>query len=344
MEGRVKLEPVRIELLAVGRCGLVGVAGEGYCKISSQMWYLPVLRTTQNFRYQFSRSGQNLLNTISANDYEWWNWRELELGLDRTCGKIDCVRIPASRPHVSAGLEVNVLRPALTWVPVEFENGVFEISQQFYEINQKLKFTCYDGHKLRGPQIRTCLPTGKWSGETAPIVLMSSRDQTGSLRCSAVGPTCPYSPLSPEFGAQLFCAAQKSAARQLLKRPGSCRLAGGELERFCTCTKCAFGAHACKVYVRVQSVPTKPHPPNRWQLAVSRSKPAVLHSNHRTTLAIVLTQEFRLALKNTARSIKQGARSATSVLEGCLLSDLRKEFAKNQEFGVEQNQNVEVSK
>ncbi|XP_026542698.1 complement factor B [Notechis scutatus] len=51
--------------------------------------------------------------------------------------------------------------------PLEFENGVFEIFQQFYEINQELKFTCYDGHKLRGPQIRTCLPTGKWSGETA---------------------------------------------------------------------------------------------------------------------------------------------------------------------------------
>uniref|UniRef100_A0A670ZCU5 Sushi domain-containing protein n=1 Tax=Pseudonaja textilis TaxID=8673 RepID=A0A670ZCU5_PSETE len=51
--------------------------------------------------------------------------------------------------------------------PLEFENGVFETFQQFYEINQELKFTCYDGHKLRGPQIRTCLPTGKWSGETA---------------------------------------------------------------------------------------------------------------------------------------------------------------------------------
>uniref|UniRef100_A0A8C5RSU9 Thioredoxin 2 n=1 Tax=Laticauda laticaudata TaxID=8630 RepID=A0A8C5RSU9_LATLA len=35
-------------------CGLVGVAEKGDCKISSQMWYLPVLRTTQNFCDRFS--------------------------------------------------------------------------------------------------------------------------------------------------------------------------------------------------------------------------------------------------------------------------------------------------
>ncbi|KAG8127651.1 putative Complement factor B protein, partial [Naja naja] len=38
---------------------------------------------------------------------------------------------------------------------------------QFYEINQELKYTCYGGYQLLGPQMRTCLPTGKWSGETA---------------------------------------------------------------------------------------------------------------------------------------------------------------------------------
>ncbi|XP_032065256.1 complement factor B [Thamnophis elegans] len=51
--------------------------------------------------------------------------------------------------------------------PLEFENGVFETIQQFYNINQELNFSCYDGYKLRGSQIRTCLPNGKWSGETA---------------------------------------------------------------------------------------------------------------------------------------------------------------------------------
>uniref|UniRef100_A0A0B8RUU9 Complement factor B n=1 Tax=Philothamnus irregularis TaxID=1899461 RepID=A0A0B8RUU9_9SAUR len=51
--------------------------------------------------------------------------------------------------------------------PLEFENGAFETFQPFYNINQELKFSCYDGHKLRGSQIRTCLPIGKWSGETA---------------------------------------------------------------------------------------------------------------------------------------------------------------------------------
>ncbi|KAL7986416.1 hypothetical protein Chor_011582 [Crotalus horridus] len=51
--------------------------------------------------------------------------------------------------------------------PLEFENGVFETFQQFYDINQELRFACYDGYQLRGSQIRTCLPSGKWSGETA---------------------------------------------------------------------------------------------------------------------------------------------------------------------------------
>ncbi|XP_015671918.1 complement factor B-like, partial [Protobothrops mucrosquamatus] len=51
--------------------------------------------------------------------------------------------------------------------PLEFENGVFETFQQFYDINQELRFACYDGYQLRGSQIRTCLPNGKWSGETA---------------------------------------------------------------------------------------------------------------------------------------------------------------------------------
>ncbi|XP_070593819.1 complement factor B-like [Erythrolamprus reginae] len=51
--------------------------------------------------------------------------------------------------------------------PVEFENGAFEALQQFYNISQELRFTCYDGYTLQGSQIRTCLPNGKWSGETA---------------------------------------------------------------------------------------------------------------------------------------------------------------------------------
>ncbi|KAM3848851.1 complement factor B-like isoform 2-T2 [Vipera latastei] len=51
--------------------------------------------------------------------------------------------------------------------PVEFENGAVENLQKFYDINQELRFTCYNGYTLRGSQIRTCLPNGKWSGETA---------------------------------------------------------------------------------------------------------------------------------------------------------------------------------
>ncbi|XP_007444152.2 complement factor B-like [Python bivittatus] len=51
--------------------------------------------------------------------------------------------------------------------PLEFQNGLYEPLQHYYNVSQELRFTCYDGYTLRGPQIRTCLPSGKWSGEIA---------------------------------------------------------------------------------------------------------------------------------------------------------------------------------
>lgn len=50
--------------------------------------------------------------------------------------------------------------------PLDFENGLYEPRQKYYNVSQELTFTCYGGYKMHGPQKRTCLPNGKWSGET----------------------------------------------------------------------------------------------------------------------------------------------------------------------------------
>uniref|UniRef100_A0A8C6VJ57 Complement factor B n=1 Tax=Naja naja TaxID=35670 RepID=A0A8C6VJ57_NAJNA len=75
-------------------------------------------------------------------------WSDLKDREDRTVNQAECRAVRCVRP-------------------VQFENGELEAFQQFYEINQELKYTCYGGYQLLGPQMRTCLPTGKWSGETA---------------------------------------------------------------------------------------------------------------------------------------------------------------------------------
>ncbi|XP_026542699.1 complement factor B-like [Notechis scutatus] len=48
----------------------------------------------------------------------------------------------------------------------EFENGYFEPPQQHYNINDNITFTCYGGYNMKGSEVRTCLPNGKWSGKT----------------------------------------------------------------------------------------------------------------------------------------------------------------------------------
>ncbi|XP_077186998.1 complement factor B [Paroedura picta] len=50
--------------------------------------------------------------------------------------------------------------------PLEFENGLYEPRQPYYNVSQELRFECYQGYTLRGSQNRTCLPHGKWSGQT----------------------------------------------------------------------------------------------------------------------------------------------------------------------------------
>ncbi|XP_067416359.1 complement factor B [Emydura macquarii macquarii] len=51
--------------------------------------------------------------------------------------------------------------------PMEFDNGHVEPRQPRYNISQTLAFICFEGYTLRGPHNRTCLPNGKWSGQTA---------------------------------------------------------------------------------------------------------------------------------------------------------------------------------
>lgn len=50
--------------------------------------------------------------------------------------------------------------------PLEFENGLYEPRQPYYNVSQQLRFECYQGYEMFGPQNRTCLPNGKWSGPT----------------------------------------------------------------------------------------------------------------------------------------------------------------------------------
>ncbi|XP_015260944.1 PREDICTED: complement factor B [Gekko japonicus] len=50
--------------------------------------------------------------------------------------------------------------------PLEFENGLYEPRQPYYNVSQELRFECYQGYMMRGSQNRTCLPHGKWSGKT----------------------------------------------------------------------------------------------------------------------------------------------------------------------------------
>uniref|UniRef100_A0A8C6VHH7 Complement factor B n=1 Tax=Naja naja TaxID=35670 RepID=A0A8C6VHH7_NAJNA len=48
----------------------------------------------------------------------------------------------------------------------EFENGYHEPPQEQYNINDNITFTCYGGYSMKGSAVRTCLPSGKWSGKT----------------------------------------------------------------------------------------------------------------------------------------------------------------------------------
>ncbi|XP_069491106.1 complement factor B [Ambystoma mexicanum] len=52
-------------------------------------------------------------------------------------------------------------------VPVNFEHGDYYPRENIYRIGSWLMFECYEGYKLRNAANRTCLPNGKWSGETA---------------------------------------------------------------------------------------------------------------------------------------------------------------------------------
>ncbi|XP_069093303.1 complement factor B-like [Pleurodeles waltl] len=50
--------------------------------------------------------------------------------------------------------------------PVDFEDGAYFPRQNVYRIGDTLQFECFEGYKLLNSANRTCLPNGKWSGET----------------------------------------------------------------------------------------------------------------------------------------------------------------------------------
>ncbi|XP_070593746.1 complement factor B-like [Erythrolamprus reginae] len=54
-----------------------------------------------------------------------------------------------------------ILCPRVT----SLENGFHEPPQRFYNINDSVTFTCYGGYSMKGSEVRTCLPNGKWSGQ-----------------------------------------------------------------------------------------------------------------------------------------------------------------------------------
>uniref|UniRef100_A0ACB8EFL2 Uncharacterized protein n=1 Tax=Sphaerodactylus townsendi TaxID=933632 RepID=A0ACB8EFL2_9SAUR len=74
-------------------------------------------------------------------------WNALRDAQNRSVKKAKCRDIRCSRP-------------------LEFENGLYEPRQPYYNVSQELRFECYQGYTLYGSQNRTCLPHGKWSGPT----------------------------------------------------------------------------------------------------------------------------------------------------------------------------------
>ncbi|XP_029441799.1 complement factor B [Rhinatrema bivittatum] len=51
--------------------------------------------------------------------------------------------------------------------PVQFEHGHYQPRRQHFYNGSVLTFECYGGYTLQGSANRTCLPNGKWSGQTA---------------------------------------------------------------------------------------------------------------------------------------------------------------------------------
>nr|XP_028573449.1 complement factor B [Podarcis muralis] len=74
-------------------------------------------------------------------------WSPMQNALKSRVSKASCRNITCSRP-------------------LDFENGLYEPRQRSYNVGQELRFECYQGYTLRGSRNRTCLPNGKWSGET----------------------------------------------------------------------------------------------------------------------------------------------------------------------------------
>ncbi|XP_078502033.1 complement factor B-like [Lissotriton helveticus] len=85
--------------------------------------------------------------------------------LGRTCnhaGKWSTMRSPDGKT-----VERATCKEIRCPTPVDFEDGAYFPRQNIYRIGDTLEFECFEGYKLLNSAKRTCLPNGKWSGETA---------------------------------------------------------------------------------------------------------------------------------------------------------------------------------
>lgn len=85
--------------------------------------------------------------------------------LGRTCnraGKWSTMRSPDGKT-----VERATCKEVRCPTPVDFEAGAYFPRQNIYRIGETLQFECFEGYKLLNSANRTCLPNGKWSGETA---------------------------------------------------------------------------------------------------------------------------------------------------------------------------------
>ncbi|XP_030053181.1 complement factor B isoform X1 [Microcaecilia unicolor] len=76
-------------------------------------------------------------------------------------GKWSTMRSPSGKA-VAKALCKDVTCPT----PVQFEHGSYHPRQQYFYNGSVLTFECYEGYILQGSVNRTCLPNGKWSGQT----------------------------------------------------------------------------------------------------------------------------------------------------------------------------------